>query len=108
MIRCPEVRQLMKKVKPRIELELKEPDLAQGAVVTIKTTSGREYTRKVYYTKGHPKNPMTIDEVSAKFRRCLPFSARPFPMKKAEQIIAMVCNLEEVSNISEIAGLLVT
>jgi 2-methylcitrate dehydratase PrpD len=107
MIRCPEVRQTMKKVKPEIELELKESDLAQGAVVTIKTTSGQKYTRKVYYTKGHPKNPMTMDEVRAKFRRCVPFSARPLHMKNAERIIAMVRNLEEVSDVSEIAGLLV-
>ncbi len=102
----PDVRRLMARVKTRVEPDLAEPDSDHAAVVIIRTQGGKEYTKSVHYVRGHPKNPMTMDEVGDKFRRCLPFSAKPFPEETAEQIIRMVSNLEETSDVAEIARLL--
>jgi 2-methylcitrate dehydratase PrpD len=39
----------------------------RGAVVTITTKDGRRLEKRVQYSKGHPKNPMSDDELTKKF-----------------------------------------
>jgi 2-methylcitrate dehydratase PrpD len=38
------------------------------ARVVIRTANGREYEKFVRYPKGDPENPLTWDEMAAKFR----------------------------------------
>ncbi|MFC2067255.1 MmgE/PrpD family protein [Chloroflexota bacterium] len=102
-----DIQDTMKKVEVRVEDEVVKPDnLLGGAVVSIKTKDGKEYSKKLYYVKGHPKNPMSMDEVIEKFRKCLPFSAKKLPERNVEQIIEMVGELEKVDDVSKIARLL--
>ena len=75
-------------------------------MVDIRVKDGKQYSKTVYYTKGHPKNPMTFEEVVAKFRRCLAFSARPFPEANAERINELVSGLERLDDVSEITRLM--
>ena len=105
----PEVREMMMKVNTRVapEVETVESPQTGGALVTIKTKDKKEYSKLVYYTKGHPKNPMTMGEVIEKFKRCLPFSAKPLPEKNSEEIIKMVSNLEDVGDVAQMVKLLV-
>jgi 2-methylcitrate dehydratase PrpD len=39
-------------------------------IVTARTADGREIRREVTYVKGHPRNPMSFDDVAEKFRAC--------------------------------------
>lgn len=48
------------------EIEAVFPEL-QRVVVTITTTDGREFTEKLDYPKGDPRNPLTDAEVEEKF-----------------------------------------
>ncbi len=48
------------------EIEAVFPEL-QRVHVTIETTDGRELTRQLDYPKGDPRNPLTEDEIQAKF-----------------------------------------
>ncbi len=50
---------------------------------------------------------MTMGDVIEKFKLCLPFSAKPFPRDKTEEIIRMVSNLEEIDDVAKIVELLV-
>jgi len=47
---------------------------------------------------------MTYDEVADKFRECAAYSR--WPKKKADQVVELVRNLEEVRNVRELTGLL--
>ncbi len=102
-----DVREIMRRIKTRVEPGVVSVDGLSGAAVTIKTKDGKEYSKWVYYSKGHPKNPMTMGDVIEKFRRCLPFSAKPLPEENSEEIIKMVSNLEEVDDVTKIIELLV-
>ncbi|MBI4331744.1 MAG: MmgE/PrpD family protein [Chloroflexi bacterium] len=106
-IKREDIREHLHKVAPRVDKALVTPDnLSGGTALTIKTKQGREYSKTVLYPRGHSKNPLTMDGVVEKFRRCLPFSARPFPEKNVDRIIEMVINLESVPDVAEIARLL--
>ena len=73
----------------------------------MKTKDGKQYSKYVEYIKGHPKNPLTMVEYIEKFRRCLPFSARPIPETNVVSAIEMIEKLEEVDDVTEIIKQLV-
>jgi 2-methylcitrate dehydratase PrpD len=100
-----DVRKLIKKVNTRIEPEVVTSDIG-GSAVTIRTKDGKEYSEKVLYVKGHPKNPMTYEEVAEKFRMCIPFSAKPIQKENVERIIDLIRDLENVNNMNQVISLL--
>lgn len=47
-----------------------------GSIVTVTLRSGQSYEERVRHSRGTPQNPMSLDDLEAKFRRNLaPFSA---------------------------------
>jgi 2-methylcitrate dehydratase len=70
--------------------------------IEIITHSGQRHVRESYYAKGHPQNPMTDQEIEAKFQKLME------PMYKAAQInriLDRLWHLEEVNNMTEITTL---
>ncbi|MFH1775809.1 MAG: hypothetical protein ABH839_04075 [Chloroflexota bacterium] len=76
------------------------------SAVEIRTKSWGAYKRRVDDVKGNPQNPMNWEEVSAKFQDYARFAARPLPLENIDEVIRLVYNLEEVDDVSQIAGLL--
>jgi len=70
-IRRPQIRNMMRKVKCRIDPEIDQfcPAGFDGAKVTIRTKDGKEHYKRIDFVKGTPQNPMSFDEVVDKFRR---------------------------------------
>jgi len=68
-IRSPAVKGLMGKVVLMKDARLEETFPREWpARVTIETADGRRYEKSVRYPKGDPENPLTWDEMAAKFR----------------------------------------
>jgi 2-methylcitrate dehydratase PrpD len=93
----------VKALMPRIEIDLQTGAQTDGrgtfpmpGIVTVIERSGRETQRTVEYVKGHPKNPMSYDEVAAKFLACARFG-RP-GWKGAGQVVEQVRALEEMGD----------
>jgi 2-methylcitrate dehydratase PrpD len=81
--------------------------LKQGSFpeVTLKVTlkDGREFTNALRFPKGHPKNRMTEEEYTDRFRRAASFALKP---KKIEQAIELFLNLESVKDMSVVGRVL--
>ena len=73
-------------------------------ILEIALTDGRVIRDRADFGKGSPANPMSYDEVADKFRECAAYSR--WPKKKAEQVVEMVRNLEELRNVRELTALL--
>ena len=103
-----DVREMMHCVKTRVDQDMVSEDspITGGAVVIIRTKKGEEYSKRLYYVKGNPKNPMTMDDVVDKYKRCLQYSARPLSQNKAEEVIEIVANLEQIEDVAKIPKLL--
>lgn len=56
--------------------------------------------------KGGPDNPLTFDEVTAKFRGCMGSADRKIPAENADKIIELVKNLETLEDSRELTALL--
>ena len=68
VVKGAEITELTKKINVRADDELSKAFPAiQGAVVTVKTSDGKEYTERVDFPKGEPENPMTDREFRERY-----------------------------------------
>jgi len=74
----------------------------RSAVVTVVTTDGRRLERRVQFSKGHPRNPITDEELTAKFYD----AASPLlGLARAKEIADAVWKIEEVPHASTLIKL---
>jgi 2-methylcitrate dehydratase len=72
--------------------------------VTITMKDGTVYSKHVDLPKGQPGNPMTDDEIKAKFSN---MAEKLMPKSQVDAIIKTVYNLDDVKDVSELTKLLV-
>lgn len=73
------------------------------ASVRVTLRDGRTIERHAHYPKGHPRNRMDRQELSAIFRVA---AARSFDAERIERIIAAVLDLDAARDLHALAGLL--
>jgi 2-methylcitrate dehydratase PrpD len=106
-IKNNEVLELAQRIKVKVDPELdKIPWIIVPNKIEIKVKGGRQYSKYVEYAKGHPKNPIPITEYIEKFKKCIPFSAKPIAEGNVEKVIDMIERLEEMEDVREIIKLL--
>ncbi|MFC1983144.1 MmgE/PrpD family protein [Chloroflexota bacterium] len=102
----PEIQKLIAKVKyvhPEELLGVKDTHSAEGEEVTVRLKSGQSFSRRVAKPKGDPTNPLTDDELIAKYEECASLRLSPEAVKRSEELLL---GLEEVKNINELVDLL--
>ena len=72
-------------------------------IIDIHLKDGRTVSGRADYAKGSPANPMSFDEVAAKFMDCA--GAAHWPESRGKAIVAMVRRLEEVRDVRELTAL---
>lgn len=100
------VREMARKIKPRIDKSMAREQGFPPAAVDINTGNGKTYSRQVDFPFGTPQNPMTFSDVTLKFKECCRYSVNPIPRKNQEEVIKLVEDLEKVSDVGRIARLL--
>jgi len=99
-IRDPRVLTLIKKMRVNVDPELDK--LYPSAIpnrITVKFKDGKELTARVDYPKGHPKNPMSDEEVEDKFKRLTEGVLTP---SQVNSVISLVRNLESLRDLKQI------
>ena len=72
-------------------------------IVTIRTTSGQEFTKQLDYPKGDPRNPLSDAEIEQKFAAL----AGPVLSRAAQKKVReVVWNLERLESVSGLMKLL--
>jgi 2-methylcitrate dehydratase PrpD len=74
------------------------------SIIEIHLKDGRTLRGRADFAKGSPSNPMSFDDVAAKFEDCA--AAARWPQTKIRAIIATVRRLEEINKIQELTSLL--
>jgi len=108
-LRDPEILEIARKVNPMIypEIERGWSREISPAKVEIKTKNGKTYSKQVNIPRGSCKKPMTMKEVAEKFRGCAAHAIKLLPGENIEEVIKIVDNLEDVSDVTDIVRLLV-
>ena len=81
----PDVIAVAKRVSVVEIPEPKNGESAAVAVLTVKTQGGRTYVEELLPSKGSPQNPMTYEELEAKF---MGLATRVLPEEQASKIAA--------------------
>jgi 2-methylcitrate dehydratase PrpD len=84
----------------RISADLDETLIPLGTRLTTQLKDGRSLVGVCEIEKGHPDNPLTVEEVAAKFRRCAPFAAYPLQDAAISKVIDNVLALEKVTDVA--------
>ena len=77
------------------EIEAVFPELQRVRVV-IKTTDGRELEKQLDYPKGDPRNPLTNEEISGKFKALAEGIATPADVERMQAAINRTEEFEDV------------
>lgn len=101
------VLEMARRVKVRVDPEIDSIGAkVSPAETSIKTKNGKLYSRRAEFVKGSPRDPMTWEECVAKFRRCVPFAAKPLPGRAVSQVIDIAGQLENAPDVREVVRLL--
>jgi 2-methylcitrate dehydratase PrpD len=73
-------------------------------LIEIQLTDGRSIGGRADFGKGSPANPMSDDELAAKFRECAAWGK--LPAASADKVVEMVLNLEKLKSIRNLTRLL--
>lgn len=76
------------------------------SILDIHLKNGRTISGRAEFAKGNPADPMSFDEVAAKFEDCAKFAN--WSGAKATSLIAAVRKLEEIPDVRTMTGWLST
>jgi 2-methylcitrate dehydratase PrpD len=101
----PRIIEFSRKVEvvPDSELDALGPEFRHAIVAEVKTKDGRTFSERVDTAKGSQKRPMTYDEVFQKYRI---LAGKVLSGEKVQELMDMVQNLEDVSNVKDLAAML--
>jgi 2-methylcitrate dehydratase PrpD len=63
--------------------------------LVVETNEGEHFSKTMYYPKGFPQQPMTIEDFIHKIEKCAPAGVKPFPPDKIETLAGLVAQLED-------------
>lgn len=100
----PEIRKFARRIRLEVDDEMQSLYPAtRAARITVRLRDGRTYQQVVEHARGTPENPLTRDEVQAKFRQ---LAGAIIADKKIEQIVRIVETLESQQNLVALGRLL--
>ena len=88
----PRIWEVIDKIKGDASLEFEKMFPAkQPSKVVVRTKDGKEFSEYLEYPKGDPREPMTIDDLKAKFNA---LSGKLLPPERQDEIREMIFNCE--------------
>ena len=90
----------------RITVETTEQstmEVSRPSTVTITLTDGRQLSHRVEHPRGHPTNPLSREELDAKFEYC---SSEILSPERIQAAIDQFRRLEELPNVAPLAAIL--
>ena len=95
-----EVKKVMQKIKRRID-----PGMAMlASTLNIKLKGGCQFSQHVEVPKGWPKNPLSEEELVAKYRDC---ARLVLSSSDIDRSVELLKNLEDLADITELMNILV-
>jgi len=76
------------------------------AVIDLRTKDGKIHSESAEYARGGPQDPMTADELVAKFKDCVRYGAISIDGAKADRVIQLIDSLEAQPDLRELFSLL--
>jgi 2-methylcitrate dehydratase PrpD len=106
VVRSPEVQAMMKRCRHVVDPEIDARGFQHlDTRITIRLKDGRVLEKLESVATGHPRKPMTRDQLEAKFFECAALAIDP---DRARLAADMIWNLEDLEHIGKLHEMLVT
>jgi 2-methylcitrate dehydratase PrpD len=102
----PEILELTDKTECILDKEISRNVGVEPAIVTIETLNGSVFTEQVDHALGSPENPLSEEQLVAKFRDCAAHSIKPLRPDAIQRIVDICLDLENLDNIDELVALI--
>jgi len=101
----PKIIEYSRKVEviPDSQLDKRGPEFRHAIIAEVRIKDGRTFSERVDTAKGSDKRPMSTDEVIHKYNI---LACRALPQERVYELHDVVLNLEQVSDVRELAKLL--
>lgn len=106
-IKDPKILDLAQRITPVVDPTCQSDIVLGRTVMEVTTRDGRTLRKEIQFPKGNPRNPASMDDCIAKFRKCVIYSKRPFPDGQLDHIVKLVKNLEQVEDASQLVRSLI-
>jgi 2-methylcitrate dehydratase PrpD len=73
----------------------------QGSLL-ISLKGGQVKSKRIQWVYGHPKKPISQEDLVDKFMDCAKHSVKKFSKRTLDKIVALILSLEEIEDISEL------
>lgn len=104
VVNRPDVQKMIERVRFYVDPEAEQAGYDKmTTILKITLKDGRVISGRADFGKGSPSNPMSYDEVAEKFRGCAAFAE--WPSAKANEVIALVRKLEDLSDVRTLTAL---
>jgi len=104
VVRRPEVQRMIERVRFGVHPEAERAGYNKmTTILEIHLKDGRTISGRADFGKGSPANPMSFDEVAAKFLDCASFAR--WPAGKARSIVETIRHLEDLPDVRTLTAL---
>src|SRR5262245_17613956 len=105
VVQRADVQELLQRVNFYIDPEAEKAGLNKmTSIIKVHLKGGKTISGRADFAKGHPSNPMSYDEAADKFRGCAEYAK--WPKAKAENVIQIVKDLDNIPNVSGLTAAL--
>ncbi len=104
VVNRPEVQRMIERIQFGVHAEAERAGYNKmTTILEIRLRDGRSISGRADFGKGSPANPMSYEEVAAKFLDCAAFAR--WPAGKAKEIVEVVRGLEGEGDLRRLVGL---
>ncbi|HET9403222.1 MAG TPA: MmgE/PrpD family protein [Burkholderiales bacterium] len=105
VVNSPKVKNMIERIEFGVHPEAEAAGYEKmTTIIDIELAGGRRLGGRADFGKGSPSNPMTDDELAAKFRECAAWGK--LPKASADKVVDKVFNLEKLKSIRDLTRLL--
>jgi len=105
VVNRPDVQKMIERIEFGVHPEAEAAGYEKMAtLIDIELTSGRRIAGRADFGKGSPANPMSDDELAAKFRECAAWGGLPGAV--ADKVVETVFDLDKLKSIRNLTRLL--
>jgi len=105
-LRDKRILQVAQKVTTRLDHNFDANKGIAPGLVKMTMKGGREFRKRVNVPYGHPEKPMSLQDITEKFRDCVAHSARPLAGQSIENLLEMMTTLNTLKDLSQVVHLL--
>jgi 2-methylcitrate dehydratase PrpD len=105
VVNRPDVQKMIERIEFGVHPEAEAAGYEKmTTIIEIQLADGRSIGGRADFGKGSPANPMSDEELAAKFHECAAWGK--LPKANADKVVEMVFNLEKLKNIRSLTRLL--